>query len=81
MITGSNSNSPETRAIASVSYDASNYEVRCTWVQIYKGISRANIAIDNIPYVTASVEIKQQLINEAKFIRALLYFNAVQFWG
>jgi tetratricopeptide (TPR) repeat protein len=81
MITGSNSNSPETRAIASVSYDASNFEVRCTWVQIYKGISRANIAIDNIPNVNASDDVKQRLINEAKFLRALLYFNAVQFWG
>ncbi|MDR0430346.1 MAG: RagB/SusD family nutrient uptake outer membrane protein [Tannerellaceae bacterium] len=81
MITGSNSNSPETRAIASVSYGAGNYEVRCTWVQIYKGISRANIAIENIPNVTASEGIKTRLINEAKFLRALLYFNAVQFWG
>jgi hypothetical protein len=81
MITGSNSNSPETRAIASVTYDASNFEVQCTWVQLYKGISRANTAIDNIPGVTGSEAVKTRLINEAKFLRALFYFNAVQFWG
>ncbi|MDR1169763.1 MAG: RagB/SusD family nutrient uptake outer membrane protein [Prevotellaceae bacterium] len=81
MRAGANSNSPETRAISSVTYDATNFEVQCTWEQIYKGIARANIAIDNIPKVSASDEIKQRLINEAKFLRALLYFNAVQFWG
>jgi hypothetical protein len=81
MRAGANSNSPETRAISSVSYDASNFEVQCTWEQIYKGISRANLAIDNIPKVNAAETAKQRLINEAKFLRALLYFNAVQFWG
>jgi len=81
MITGSNSNSPETRAISTDSYDATNFEVQCTWEQIYKGISRANISIDKIPNVSGSETIKQRLINEAKFLRALLYFNAVQFWG
>jgi hypothetical protein len=81
MRAGANSNSPETRAISSVSYDASNFEVQCTWEQLYKGIARANLAIDNIPNVSAPDEIKQRLVNEAKFLRALLYFNAVQFWG
>jgi hypothetical protein len=81
MRAGANSNSPETRAISSVSYDASNFEVQCTWEQIYKGISRANLAIENIPFVNADDDLKQRLINEAKFLRALLYFNAVQFWG
>jgi hypothetical protein len=81
MRAGANSNSPETRAISSVTYDASNFEVQCTWEQLYKGIVRANIAIDNIPKVSAQDDIKQRLINEAKFLRALLYFNAVQFWG
>jgi hypothetical protein len=81
MRAGANSNSPETRAISSVTYDAANFEVQCAWEQIYKGIARANIAVDNIPNVNASDEIRQRLTNEAKFLRALLYFNAVQFWG
>ncbi|MDR1224751.1 MAG: RagB/SusD family nutrient uptake outer membrane protein [Tannerella sp.] len=81
MRAGANSNSPETRAISSVGYDAGNFEIQCTWEQIYKGIARANIAVDNIPNVNASDEVRQRLINEAKFLRALLYFNAVQFWG
>ena len=81
MRAGANSNSPDTRAISSVSYDAGNFEVQCTWEQLYKGIARANLAVDNIPNVNAQDETRQRLINEAKFLRALLYFNAVQFWG
>ncbi|MDR0873260.1 MAG: RagB/SusD family nutrient uptake outer membrane protein [Prevotellaceae bacterium] len=80
MTVGSN-NSPETSAIAYVTYGASNFEIQCTWEQLYKGIARANTAIENIPNVTASDEVKQRLINEAKFLRALFYFNAVQFFG
>lgn len=80
MTVGSN-NSPETSAIAYVTYDANNFEVQCTWEQLYKGVARANTAIENIPGAAASEEIKQRLINEAKFLRALFYFNAVQFWG
>jgi hypothetical protein len=81
MRAGANSNSPETRAISSVTYDAGNFEVQCTWEQLYKGIARANLAVDNIPRVNAEETLKARLINEAKFLRALLYFNAVQFWG
>lgn len=81
MITGAHSNSPDTRAIAYVTYDANNYEIERTWVQLYDGINRANFAIDNIPDIAATDEVKNGFINEAKFLRALYYFNAVQFWG
>lgn len=69
------------RALSSISYDAVNDRISLAWKQIYRGINRANVAIDNIPTVQASPEIKKRLINEAKFIRALLYFDAVQLWG
>jgi hypothetical protein len=69
------------RALSSISYDAVNDRISLAWRQIYRGINRANAAIDNIPEVQGSPEVKNRLINEAKFIRALLYFNAVQLWG
>lgn len=79
---GASAINPNVRAISSLSYDASNDRVALAWKQIYRGIDRANVAIDNIPNVTASDTIlKTRLINEAKFIRALLYFDAVQLWG
>ncbi|OAV69364.1 SusD family protein [Bacteroidales bacterium Barb4] len=82
MRTGSHSNSSETRAIGSASYDAGNYEIKRTWILIFRGISRANLAIANIPNTSGiSEEIKDRLVREAKFLRALYYFNAVQLWG
>jgi hypothetical protein len=69
------------RALSSISYNAVNDRISLAWKQIYRGVNRANVAIDNIPNVQGSPEVKERLINEAKFIRALLYFNAVQLWG
>lgn len=51
------------------------------WRQIYTGVDLANIAIDNLPNSQVTDPLKTRLINEAKFIRALLYFDAVRLWG
>ncbi|MDR3128850.1 MAG: RagB/SusD family nutrient uptake outer membrane protein [Tannerellaceae bacterium] len=69
------------RALSAAAYDATNDRVALAWKQIYRGINRANIAIDNIPNVSGEEHLKLRLIREAKFLRALLYFNAVRLWG
>ena len=69
------------RAISALSYDANNDRIALAWKQIYRGIDRANLAIDNIPGSNTPDAEKTRLINESKFIRALLYFDAVQLWG
>lgn len=76
----SNTN-PDVRALGTTTYVATNDRVRKNWQQHYFGISRANVAIDNIPNITMDTVLQQRLIREAKFIRALLYFNIVRFWG
>jgi hypothetical protein len=78
---GASAINPNVRAISGLSYDANTDRIRVAWRQIYDGINRANIAINNIPKVTGDETIKTRLINEAKFIRALLYFQAVRLWG
>ncbi|MDP2338806.1 MAG: RagB/SusD family nutrient uptake outer membrane protein [Bacteroidota bacterium] len=54
------------------------------WRTIYTSINRCNTAIDNVSSMT-STQItdtrKNQYIGEAKFIRALLYFNLVRIYG
>jgi hypothetical protein len=69
------------RALSAAAYDATNDRVSLAWKQIYRGINRANIAIDNIPSVGGDEELKLRLIREAKFLRALFYFDAVRLWG
>ena len=76
----SNTN-PDVRALGTTTYVASNDRVKKNWQQHYFGISRANVAIDNIPNIVMDTALQERLIREAKFIRALLYFNVVRFWG
>jgi hypothetical protein len=78
---GVSATNPQVRAMSNLTHDATSDRVQVAWRQIYNGINRANIAIDNIPKVTGSEVVKTRLINEAKFIRGLLYFQAVRLWG
>jgi hypothetical protein len=78
---GASATNPQVRAISSLTHDATSDRVQLAWKQIYRGINRANVSIDNIPKVTGTDNVKTRLINEAKFIRALLYFQAVRLWG
>nr|WP_315245916.1 RagB/SusD family nutrient uptake outer membrane protein [uncultured Flavobacterium sp.] len=78
---GVSATNPQVRALSSLTHDATSDRVQVAWRQIYAGINRANVAIDNIPKVVGTEEIKNRLILEAKFIRGLLYFQAVRLWG
>jgi hypothetical protein len=76
----SNTN-PDVRALGTATYVAANDRVRKIWQQHYYGISRANVAIDNIPNIQFDATLRSRLVREAKFIRALLYFNLVRLFG
>lgn len=78
---GVSATNPQVRALSSLTHDATSDRVQVAWRQIYAGINRANIAIDNIPKVSGNEVVKTRLINEAKFIRGLLYFQAVRLWA
>jgi hypothetical protein len=70
------------QSLSQMRYDANNDRVSLVWKQIYNGINRANISIDNIPEIKSGDPVlKARLVNEAKFLRALLYYNAVRLWG
>lgn len=78
---GVSATNPQVRAMSALTHDATNDRVQVAWRQIYAGINRANVSIDNIPKVSGNEIVKTRLINEAKFIRGLLYFQAVRLWG
>jgi len=78
---GASAVNPNLRAISGLTHDANTDRIQVAWRQIYSGINRANVAIDNIPKVQGTEALKTRLINESKFIRALLYFHAVRLWG
>ncbi|MBP1651586.1 MAG: RagB/SusD domain protein [Bacteroidetes bacterium] len=76
----SNTNT-DVRALGTATYVPANDRIKKNWQQHYFGISRANVAIDNIPNIDFDTTIRARLVREAKFIRGLLYFNIVRFWG
>ncbi len=63
------------------SYTAENANVQEIWKMHYKTITMANIAIHQIPGIDMDSELRSRLVNEAKFLRALLYFNLVRMYG
>jgi hypothetical protein len=76
----SNTN-PDVRALGTTTYVPANDRIKKNWQQHYFGISRANVAIDNIPGIDFDTTLRARLVREAKFIRGLLYFNIVRLWG
>jgi len=72
------------RAISGLTHDASNDRMQELWRQSYSAISAANVAIDKIAEIDAAninETVRARLINEAKFLRALNYFNLVRWFG
>jgi starch-binding outer membrane protein, SusD/RagB family len=51
------------------------------WNDNYVGIFRANQVIANVPGIQMDETMKQRLLGEAKFLRALFYYHLVTLWG
>ncbi len=73
---------PSFAQIANRTILVDNVEVSNMWQVIYVGINRANQIIDQAPKVTdPAFTDKDKLVAEAKFFRALHYFNLLRYWG
>jgi hypothetical protein len=55
-----------------------NFEVnRHLWIHNYELISRANLVVANVPGIQMDVAQRNRVVGEAKFLRALGYYNLV----
>ncbi|MCB0564246.1 MAG: RagB/SusD family nutrient uptake outer membrane protein [Phaeodactylibacter sp.] len=52
-----------------------------TWGAVWQAINRANAVIDNVPGIDMDATLRDRVVAEAKFLRALTYFNMVRRWG
>lgn len=52
-----------------------------TWSTFYVGVFRANQVIANVPAIAMDETRKKSIIAEAKFLRALFYFNLTLYYG
>ena len=72
---------PDMQNIEYLRLTSENQFIINNWSTNYTGIARANTAIANIPNITMDVTLKNRLIAEATFMRALFYFNLVRLFG
>lgn len=64
--------------------NADNSTIASVWTAIYVTINRANNVIAKVPTVTdpaLTTDLKNQILGEAYFIRALAYFDLARTWG
>lgn len=70
--------------LVNVNFRADDVNFNTAWNAIYTTINRANHVISKTPSVTDPLlteALKNQYIGEAKFIRALAYFDLARAWG
>ncbi|RYY53115.1 MAG: RagB/SusD family nutrient uptake outer membrane protein, partial [Chitinophagaceae bacterium] len=68
----------ELRSISGLNITQYSFEVNIdTWAHHYRGVFRANQVIDKVPGITMDETLKAQYIGEAKFLRAITYYNLV----
>ena len=51
------------------------------WASLYEGVKRANVVIIKVPDIDMDVTLRNRYVGEAKFLRALYYFDLVRAWG
>jgi tetratricopeptide (TPR) repeat protein len=64
--------------------NAENATVSSAWIAIYAAINRANQVIAKVPAVTdptLTETLKNPIVGEAYFLRALAYFDLARTWG
>ena len=69
------------RAASDFRWFPSNPFSSARWYDGYKGIFRANILLDKLPEIEMDAGLKARFEGEAKFLRALYYYNLVVAFG
>lgn len=78
---GPGATNPDVRSLAVLAHSSTNLRVYELWQQHYAAVKKANVALEKIPAIDFDAKLKSRLIGEAKFLRALYYFNLVRLYG
>jgi len=74
-------NDPNAMQIDRYELQTDNNYLANIWKGSYQLIARANLSLDRIPAIDMDENLKNRLLGEAKFLRALSYFNLVRMYG
>ncbi|EOR92546.1 Putative outer membrane protein [Arcticibacter svalbardensis MN12-7] len=79
---GSNANVNQVQTISQgLASPLTNAIFATRWAANYKGIGRANDLLANIDNITMDATLKARIKGEAQFLRALYYFDLLNFYG
>jgi len=78
---GPGATNPDVRSLSVLAHSSTNLRIYEIWQQHYAAIKRANVALEKIPQIAFDENLKNRLLAEAKFLRALYYFNLVRLYG
>lgn len=72
----------ELRSIGAHNITQYSFEVNYdTWWHHWRGVYRANQVIANVPAIVMDDALKTRYVAEAKFLRAVNYYNLITIWG
>ena len=74
-------NGGDENGLASLAVVPGNGLVSSTWNGMYKVISEVNAFIEGMESSSLDEAVKTQKIGEARFLRAIAYYNLVSLWG
>ncbi len=78
---GPGSPNPDVQSLSKLAHSATVIRGKEIWQQHYANINRANVALERIAALEFDQSLKNRLLAEARFIRALHYFDLVRLYG
>jgi hypothetical protein len=72
----------ELRSVSALNITQYSFEVNYdTWWHHWRGVYRANQVLANVPGIEMDNALKTRILGEAKFLRAVYYYNLINIWG
>lgn len=69
------------KEMVSLNLTLNNERVNGFWTQCYATINIANDILANLPQYNINTTVKNNVLGQAYFVRAMTYFNLVRLWG
>ncbi len=71
----------ERSLVDNYTFTATHSYIYSTWQSAYAAINRANSVIGRVPAISMDTTLRKRIVGEAKFLRAMHYFNLVRLFG
>lgn len=72
---------PDGHRASNYTFDAQEGFINGFWSDTYRTINRSNAVLDHVPGITMDATLRDRVLGEAHFMRALSYFNLVRLFG